>query len=107
RIARDLVEIDDAVESPAGADPVVDRLAHLLGLFIVIIGAQSSHRGAVDFHAVFSRGFGDLPQALLDLLRVDFVLRAGEAALAANIVAALEKDQVTRAALREYVAIDP
>ena len=52
-IARDLIEVDDAVEDAAGADPLIDGFAHLFAGWRGVVGADIRSEGsAEDFDAV-------------------------------------------------------
>ena len=68
RILGDFVEVNDAIEGAAGADPVVDRFAHLLAFFgPVPCSAVRCERGADGLDAVLVRGVDYLLETPLEL----------------------------------------
>ena len=61
RILRRLIEIENAVERAAGANPVIHGFAHLLALIGVIIRSAIRSQGcADDLDAVLMRSIDDL-----------------------------------------------
>src|SRR5579883_3588995 len=110
RVLGRFIEIDDTIERPAGADPLVDSFA--LGFFgfgevaFEHCAGEGRQSRSIDFESLFMRASSELFESGNDIGGVGLFAWEEIGAGMAEIVDAFEHDYVFHAGLREHVAIE-
>ena len=106
-IAHNLVEVDDAIEDAAGADPLIDGLAHLFAGGRRVAGSNvGGERGAKNLDVVGMGAGDELGEGEDRILGGDDVAGLARLGGVADVVDAFKNDEVADAALGEHIAIE-